>query len=118
MNPVHAGGANLRIGPVVFLESRTSTKSDIRATSRQLLLLLLLAVLLRHAVLRLGIGAGESWLCSTLAPFGLNQPRVEPSSVYVITINRNPTVLACSTADSTNINIPLFPRPQASYVGL
>jgi hypothetical protein len=107
MNPVHVGGGNRRIGPVVFLESRTSTRSDVRATSRHELPLPLLAVLLRHAVLGLGIGAGKSWLCSTLAPFGLNQPRIEPLSVYVITINRNPTVLARSTADSTNINIRL-----------
>lgn len=74
MNPVQADGVNRRRGPGACFESRTSTRSGFRAISTQPLPSSPLAVLLRQTVL----GTGDSWLCSTLAPFGLNQPRMSP----------------------------------------
>ncbi len=66
------------------LESRTSTKSGIKATSRHEVLPDPLAVLLRQTGLSVAVGVGNSVLCSTMAPFGLNQPRMSRLRVTMI----------------------------------
>jgi len=84
-NAAHIDGANVKSGPVACLESRTSTRSGIEATSRHPLLSFPpLAVLLRQTGLGVATGAGNSVLCSTMAPFGLNQPRMSRFRVTVI----------------------------------
>ena len=97
MNPVHVDGVNLRRGPSACFESRTNTRRDSMATSRQLSLPEL-ALLLRQAVLVASAGVDKSWLCSTHGSRRLVPTQDEPSSVtVVIENNSNQWYRRCST---------------------